>query len=167
MTYSTSFLAAVSAVIQHEGVIYECDPRDPGGATRFGISSRSYPTEDIANMTEARAVEIYHRDFWSPMYLDALPSSIAAKLLDMAVNLGEPRAVMILQEALCYLNRSVKIDGKLGPQTRTAVMGVNKAALLAALCGRQFGAYERIIIRNPDLQPFASGWAIRAMWRPA
>ncbi|MBI5843910.1 MAG: hypothetical protein HZB23_04475 [Deltaproteobacteria bacterium] len=46
----------------HEGG-YVNDPADPGGETRFGISRRAYPNEDIKALTRERAAEIYYRDY--------------------------------------------------------------------------------------------------------
>ena len=34
---------------------YVNNPADPGGETKYGISRRAYPGEDIANMTVERA----------------------------------------------------------------------------------------------------------------
>ena len=46
------FDQAFERVIGHEGG-YVNDPRDPGGETKYGISRRAYPGEDIAGMTLA------------------------------------------------------------------------------------------------------------------
>lgn len=166
MTYPPAFVRAVAAVLTHEGG-YTYDSADPGGETNRGISRRSYPDVDIANLTDADATAIYYRDWWCELGLDLLPSMVAAKLLDTAVHMGRHGAVTVLQEALRYLGRSVLVDGVLGPETRTAVMSVNKQALLAAICGRQFREYERQICSQPTKQKFAAGWAIRAIWVPA
>lgn len=37
------------------------DPRDPGGLTKFGISQRAYPNEDIRKLTRGRAAFLYRR----------------------------------------------------------------------------------------------------------
>ena len=72
MTFDEAFLR----LIGHEGG-YVADSRDPGGETKFGISRRSYPGEDIkGNLTLARAKTIYARDFWGPAGCDAVPDGI-------------------------------------------------------------------------------------------
>lgn len=43
-----NFDLAFEIIIGHEGG-YVNDPRDPGGETRYGISKRAYPNEDINN----------------------------------------------------------------------------------------------------------------------
>ena len=65
------FNQAFKTLIGHEGG-YVDDPEDPGGETNFGISKRSYPQEDIPNMTLERATEIYQRDFWWAAGCDAV-----------------------------------------------------------------------------------------------
>ena len=81
-----SFPAAVSFVLAHEGG-YVFDKDDPGGETRFGISKRSYPNEDIANLTEDRARDIYFAYYWVPI-ADALPFPADFIAFDAAVNQG-------------------------------------------------------------------------------
>lgn len=49
-----NFNEAFDRLIAHEGG-YILDLRDPGGETKFGISKRSCPGEDIANLTLVRA----------------------------------------------------------------------------------------------------------------
>ena len=46
----SAFDIAFKLTIGHEGG-YVNDPDDPGGETNYGISKRSYPDVDIANIT--------------------------------------------------------------------------------------------------------------------
>ena len=87
-----NFDTAFDKLIAHEGG-YVDHPSDPGGATNFGISQRSYPGEDIRNMTLERAKLIYRRDFWGPAGCESVPEAIRVDLFDMAVNSGVSRAV--------------------------------------------------------------------------
>lgn len=91
-----SFPAAVSFVIAHEGG-YSLDPNDPGGETKFGISKRSHPDEDIANLTEDRAREIYCSEYWVPIS-DALPFPCDVIAFDTAVNQGMSFARSMVHE---------------------------------------------------------------------
>src|SRR5690606_28008981 len=54
------FRRAVEVVLKHEGG-YVNNPSDPGGETKYGISKRSYPELDIANLTQEDAIAIYYR----------------------------------------------------------------------------------------------------------
>ena len=100
---------------QHEGG-YVADIRDPGGETNLGISKRSYPAEDIKNMTPERAKFLYRRDFWGPAGCDAVPDIIRYQLFDFAVNTSAPgkctTAIKVLQRAVGAYD-----DGLLGPVT--------------------------------------------------
>ena len=44
-----TFEDAFKVLIGHEGG-YVNDPKDPGGETKYGISKRAYPGEDIAGL---------------------------------------------------------------------------------------------------------------------
>jgi lysozyme family protein len=91
-----SFPAAVAFVLAREGG-YSNDPADPGGETKFGISKRAYPHEDIANLTEDRAKEIYCSDYWVPI-ADALPTPADIVAFDAAVNQGMSFARSMVHE---------------------------------------------------------------------
>lgn len=83
----SAFDDAFDAVIGVEGG-YVNNPADPGGETKYGITKRSYPNLDIANLTLDDAKAIYLRDYWSPLNLDSAPYSVALLLFDAAVNQG-------------------------------------------------------------------------------
>ena len=85
---------------------------DPGGLTNMGISQRSYPKEDIRNMTKARAAAIYRRDYWDAVRGDDLPAGLDLVAFDAAVNSGVSRGAKWLQTAL-----GAEADGKIGPVT--------------------------------------------------
>lgn len=67
---------------------YVNDPQDPGGETKYGISKRAYPNEDIKNLTLDRAKELYLRDYWDKAGCDALAWPCALMVFDSAVNQG-------------------------------------------------------------------------------
>jgi lysozyme family protein len=111
------FQAAVDLVLAHEGG-YVHDPDDPGGETKYGISKRSYPDIDIAGLTEEQAREIYRRDWWEEHGYHRLQDpSLAARVMDLAVNMGPSWAHRLLQHALCDAGCPVDVDGWLGPRT--------------------------------------------------
>ena len=83
----SNFDAAFGIVVGVEGG-YVNDPQDPGGETKYGISKRRYPSEDIANLTLERAKFLYQRDYWNPHHCDALPWGEALLVFDTAVNGG-------------------------------------------------------------------------------
>ena len=126
------FDAAFNILIdpEHEGDMSD-DPLDPGGLTRYGISHKSYPGEDIANLTVERAKELYARDFWGPSGCDVVPDKLKYQLFDTGVNTGPKEAVRILQRAL-----GAVVDGELGPNTILRVSSCDPQWLL-----RRFAAF--------------------------
>jgi lysozyme family protein len=107
MTFDDAF----EQLIGHEGG-YVNHPADPGGETKYGITKRSYPGENIADMTLAWAKQIYLRDYWGPAGCDSVPAAIRYDLFDMAINSGVRAAVKCLQGAA-----GAEQDGILGPRT--------------------------------------------------
>lgn len=148
------FDAAFQRLIGFEGG-YSNDARDPGGETKYGISKRSYPGEDIAGMTLERAKAIYSRDYWGPAGCDAVADSIKFDLFDMAVNSGVKPAVRTLQKAAGVPDREV--DGVLGPRTLQAVQAMPAARMVARFNGARL-AYMADLTNWPA---FSRGWAKR------
>ena len=83
--------AAVSTLFDVEGGHVD-DPRDPGGETKFGISKRAYPLENIRELTRDDAALIYRRDYWNPLPAD-LPDDLRWMAFDSAVNHGVKTAI--------------------------------------------------------------------------
>ena len=122
--------------------------RDPGGLTKFGISSRAYPQLDIASLTRDQAISIYRADYWAKINGDDLPEGLDLLVMDTAVNLGVITAAMLLQEAV-----GVTMDGVIGPLTLRRA-GQNLPGLLGDYCALRAWRYE--INRNEDA--FGKGW---------
>lgn len=147
MTFDDAF----ERLLGHEGG-YVSHPSDPGGETKFGISRRQYPGEDIAGMTLERAKAIYLRDYWGPAGCDAVPDGLKFDLFDMAVNSGPRAAILLLQEVVGETR-----DGVLGPLTIQAVQTMPAARLTA----RFNGARLLFMTTLPTWPAFGKGWARR------
>jgi lysozyme family protein len=147
MTFDDAF----DRLIGHEGG-YVNDRRDPGGETKFGISKRSYPGEDIAGMTLERAKVIYRRDFWGPAGCDAVPDSVRFDLFDFAVNSGVRNAVRALQRTVGETD-----DGVVGPLTLQAIGSMPAARLSARLNGARLDFMASL----SSWPAFGRGWARR------
>lgn len=145
------FDQAFARLIGHEGG-YVNHPSDPGGETKFGISKRSYPNEDIANLTLERAKEIYRRDFWDAAGCDIWPEAIRFEMFDAGVNMGVRTAVQMLQRAL-----GVPDDGIAGPMTRGRAQMADPAWLLKRLQAHRLISYTRL----KTFSAFGAGWVRR------
>ncbi len=104
---------------------------DPGGLTKWGISSKYYPNEDIKNMPISRALQIYS-DIWKRERMDELPDTIAGKIFDMSFPMGWLNAVTCVQGALNACGQPLKIDGVMGVETLKALDTTFEDEFLAA-----------------------------------
>lgn len=146
-----NFDEAFEKLIGHEGG-YVNDPRDRGGETKFGISKRAYPLEDIANLTLDRAKLLYRRDYWGPAGCDAVPDGAKFDLFDTAVNSGVNAAIRILQKTV-----GETADGVLGPRTLQAVQSMPAERL-----SRWFNARRLLAMTDmPTWPAHGKGWARR------
>lgn len=88
---SDRFKAFMPFIIEWEGSVFENDPDDPGGATKYGIDQRSHPTVNIRELTLEAATEIYWKE-WLADGCEAMPSPYAEVFFNCAVNMGLGRA---------------------------------------------------------------------------
>lgn len=146
-----NFDAAFERVIGHEGGLSD-DPQDPGGLTKYGISKRAYPNEDIEKLTLDRAKEIYRRDYWDRIQGDQLPAWIAGQVFDAAVNSGVRQAGMWLQQAV-----GARPDGIIGAQTIATARRADPGTAVA-----RFNALRLQFMTDlPTWPRFGRGWARR------
>ena len=116
MIYPKIFEDCVEIILEHEGG-YVNHPNVPGGETNFGISKRSYPQEDIKNLTKDKAIAIYYRYYWTPMNLELLSDpNLILHLFDFGVNSGTGTAIKILQRLV-----GATPDGGIGQLTIKAI----------------------------------------------
>jgi lysozyme family protein len=152
-----NFDQAFGRLIGNEGG-YVNDPHDPGGETKYGISKRAYPGEDIAGMTLERAKVIYLRDFWGPAGCDTMPDLVKFQLFDVAVNTSAPgrpvTAIRMLQTAA-----GAHVDGVLGPETLMRAQSMDAATLLRRLHAAAIRYYTAIAPEKRDR--YLAGWMNR------
>jgi lysozyme family protein len=165
------FLDAMKVVLIHEGGSEVTDnPNDPGGTTKYGISLRFLKDQgididhdgdidaaDVTGLTEDEADRLYATFFWSPMHCDSFPQSVAAKLVDVAVNVGTRRGTVLAQRAAL-----VPDDGLLGPQTIRAILAMDPKLFVTNLERVQTDFYEAIVAQHPSSAEFLAGWRVRA-----
>ena len=137
MTIST-FDVAFANVVGTEGGYNNRDPKaDPGGETKFGISKRSYPDEDIPNLQLDRAKFLFKRDFWDVINGDNLHPIIAEFLFDFAVHSGALRAARALQHAVGALPdgvvgvKTLALVGRCPPRQILRLVFVERACVMA------------------------------------
>lgn len=165
------FDLAVHYVLKHEGG-YTQNPLDPGGETKYGISNKSYPTLDIARLTEDQAIEIYRRDFWDHMFLGYIENMVVAvKVFDYAVNVGPRAAAWAMQRAISDIRDKMsqppaevttcEIDGICGSATIAAVNVVDPDRFMISFLGQAYRYY--LALAN---QTYMRGWMTRLFDQP-
>jgi lysozyme family protein len=147
MNYDEAF----KIVIGHEGG-YVNDLKDPGGETKYGISKRAYPTEDIKSLTLDRAKAIYKRDYWDKIRADELPKQVRFSMFDAAVNSGVVQSIKWLQRAV-----GTKDDGIIGPQTLAQLRAREPNRVAAIFNGQRL----KFMASLPTFDRFGKGWARR------
>ena len=152
------FYNIVEDILVREGG-YVFHKNDPGGETKYGIAKRSHPKEDIKNLTKSRAVEIYEQDYWIPSKASKLPENIMSTYFDMVVNMGQRRAVKILQKACNSKGCKLVVDGLIGRKTVAASKKIDNSRLKVF----RILFYTDLINRKPKLADFIVGWLRRAM----
>ena len=153
-----TFDEIIEQVLEHEGG-YVDDPTDSGGETKYGISKKAYPDEDIKELTVERAKELYKRDYWDRFKVDMLPDRIRHIYFDMCVNMGGGRATKILQEACNSKNSNkIDVDGGIGKNTIKASANLEDFRLRAY----RVMFYAELVMKKPEQERFWVGWFRRS-----
>jgi lysozyme family protein len=159
-----NFQDAVKIVLDLEGGgQLVSHPKDPGGLTKYGISLRANPelgAEGIRSLTEAEAIEIYRKKYWSPLRLSRMSPRLTLSLFDSAVLHGPKTAGEILQQALNRLGSDLVVDGVIGEATVKAAKSYSPSRVLTAF------TRERLYFCR-DLEHynvFGFGWDQRIIW---
>jgi lysozyme family protein len=161
MSGSSSFESAVALVLQHEGGFVH-HPRDPGGATKFGITretlsrarGRPASVEDVRQLTREEAASIYRNLYWKAVRADELPLGLDFAVFDLAVNSGPKRAMTMLQNVL-----GVEADGLIGPVTIRAANRADPAEAVRRLTRSRLGFLSRLA----TWPVFGRGWRRRVL----
>lgn len=176
-----NFGYAIKKTLKHEGGYNEVKG-DSGGATNFGISlqflqgyvetagwvdidgSGFVDSSDIKNLTENQAKKIYYEEFWLKNKCHFIDNDeVAAKVFDMAVNMGSKQAIKLLQQAINHMGADLKIDGMIGNATVTAANKLEGHILAVLLRYECIIFYQNLVKSKPDYMKFLKGWMNRAV----
>lgn len=152
-------IAITKTIAKEGGAKFTETAGDRGGKTKFGISQLSYPSLDIANLTEERAKEIYRADYWNRIRGDEIDDqSVAENIFDFAVNAGVRTAVRLAQVVL-----GVEADGVSGPKTVRALNSCNPDHFFASYTLAKIARYASICNKDKAQSKFLLGWVNRAL----
>jgi len=139
-------------------------PRDPGGATNFGITQRTYdryrrafskPTRSVREITQLEVRTIYERYYWLKSKSDQLPASLALVHFDCAVIPGLGAAAKLFQVSV-----GTKVDGAIGPKTLAKMRAKwrrDPDGLIVEYCARRALRYAG----TRNRKTFGLGWMRR------
>ncbi len=139
---------------------YVDNPADPGGATNMGITittlsaweGRKVTPQDVKDLSQATATQIYQAQFWNKIDGDSLPSGVDYAMFDFAVNSGPGRAAKMLQHIL-----GLPEDGVVGAQTVTAASARSPEEVINALCDARANWLRGL----STAATFGKGWLAR------
>lgn len=158
-SYPTTFEECVEQVIEEEGG-YVNRPTDPGGETKYGISKRRFPREDIKNLTVGRAKNLYEIHYWKRYQVEKrVLRYLRYTYFDMLINHGPGNAVRILQRACILSGSKIKVDGGFGPKTKAAMKKVDLGKLRSA----RIMFFCDIVRRHPERGVTLEGWLNRVL----
>lgn len=167
----------IDDLIKREGG-YVNDPKDPGGATKYGITEAvargagyKGAMQDLPLVT---AQAIYKLQYWTQPRFDwvnTVSPAVAEELLDTGVNCGVPFTKPLLQRALNLLNNNgtlypdLETDGVYGDKTINALSSYLKhrgqqgeKVLVRTLNILQGARYIELCERNKPLEKYFYGW---------
>lgn len=142
--------------------VYKLPSGDMGGTYEVaGINDKFHPGEAkrLSNLPpEQREIEAakYIRKYTAPI-VDKMPQEMQAFVQDMAFNRGAGGATKYIQQGLNTLGVNVAVDGRLGPQTLSALGKVQPQALMQAASEAQLQDEYRMAQRNPARRSLLRG----------
>lgn len=150
-----NFEKAFEKLLGHEGGFVD-HPRDPGGATRYGITQRvarahGYQGE-MRELPVAEARRIARIAYWDAVRADEVPDAVRYDLFDAAYHSGPPQAVKWLQRAAGAAD-----DGVIGPKTLLAVRMADPQMLAKRFNGQRL----QFLAGLKTWDAFGKGWARR------
>ncbi len=156
--------AAIALMIDIEGG-YVDNPHDPGGATKYGITQRTldglrarFPLlpANVADLAPSQASTVYESVQWEEIAGNELDPALAVLALSVAVNMGEQRAILLLQDTSGIIPR----DGVMGPGTLMALKNWRSPYYPGQHIAEEYAA--RAAVRYAQLYAseavFAWGW---------
>ncbi len=161
---TTNFERAQEIVREFEGGFSD-DPKDPGGATNFGITrktlerfrGRSVTKAEVANMTYEEAKKIYFAEYWSRSSCDLMPGPLALVVYNVCVHAGPGTAARFLQRGLRANGAMVDVDGGIGGETLGAIPKVPLSELISDV----IDLYEARLRAHKNFEHFKRGFLRR------
>jgi lysozyme family protein len=158
------------SIIKSEGSVYENDPTDNGGCTKYGVILQTlkdykfdvnkdgvFTCEDVKALTLQDAKLIYKKMYWDYFKADSINNqSLAEYIVDGAINQGKGTIAKYVQDIV-----GVTADGVVGNKTLEAINNHDSKDLFQKLKAKREDKYHRIVANNPSQKKFIKGWINR------
>lgn len=130
---------------------------DSGGWTLWGIAYNHNKEmfknfDDFKDTTYEEAAAIAYTKYYRAISAFILPLEARLMYFDMAYNMGNARAIKIMQRCA-----GVPADGIIGPVTREKMQYVTEECLYQ----KRKGFYNELVVANRKLAKFLKGWLNR------
>ena len=172
----SDFETLMDFVLSWEGRVFEDDPDDPGGATKYGLCLRSLKQraqsdyswltsigvrlpadrESIRGLTERQAYRMYARYYWDPLDRFGLGRKARGAMFDTSINCGLQRAVSCMQRFI-----GTEEDGIAGPVTLEVAKSYQDRDLAQGILSNRMQFYERLVRSKPVMKKYLRGWRNR------
>ncbi len=157
-----NFERSLQRVLVHEGG-HVNHPRDPGGATNFGVTQRVYDgyrenrhleKRSVRKITKDEVRDICRNLYARKIRFDDLPAGVDYCVLDGAFNSGVMQSAKWLQRAA----GCARVDGNIDEATIAAVRAhADHDLLIAKILSLRLGMLQKLKTYNT----FGKGWRIR------
>lgn len=156
----------ITDILKAEGWdTYTNRPTDRGGPTKWGITQktlaewrgRDVTEQEVKEITEAQARDIYEKMYVIAPRFNALPNILTPMVVDCGVNHGVRRAAKWVQRAV-----DATEDGVIGPKTLEAVGRANPVVTYLRICSYRIQLYGKLVTNDPSQAEYAHGWNNRA-----
>ncbi len=136
---------------------------DYGGETKYGISKKQFPDEDIKNLTVDKAFSIYEKYYWNRYRLFEIENqAISEKIFMCIINMNPLNAIRCVQLAVEHYGKRVLIDGVLGSRTIAAINSLPPEPLLDRIRVELCKYYARVAYLDKTQLDYLIGWIRRA-----
>jgi lysozyme family protein len=156
----SNYSRCLKLVLGYEGG-YVHHPKDPGGATNFGVTQRVYdayrtrkqqPPRPVRQIEPAEVRDIYQVQYWDRVCGDDLPLGLDLCTFDGGVNSGVSRGTKWLQRAV-----GVEADGTVGVLTLAAASEAPPMQTIDRMCDDRLAFLKRL----KTYKTFGKGWRTR------
>lgn len=157
---ASTYPSAMTHLRRDEGG-YVNHPRDPGGATNFGITQAVYDgfrkrkglaTRSVKLIAEDEVATIYKTQYAEKVRYDDLPAGVDYATFDAAVNSGVSRGAKWLQASV-----GANADGVVGNQTVAKAKANDPVATVKSICARRLSFVRSL----KTWTTFGRGWSRR------